>query len=258
MNIAQERIIAFIDGELKENERRQVAAAIAADAETAAYARDYERLKATLAKAYAPLLKEPIPARLLAAVSAPPGNVIALPPAPQAAPPASRQHARGRRLGWALSLAASLLIGVLLGQGWRANAPLPGLAPSPAGGFVAQASLARALDHRLSGRAEDARPNSTIDIALSFRNRTGGICRVFALREDAAPAVTGIACREAAAWRVVALAPALPASTAVAGDYQPAGARALPAAIGAAIAGMMAGDPLGVAEEAAARDKGWR
>lgn len=79
MSITDEQIVAFVDGELNEQEAAQVSAAMAQDPDVASSIARYRKLKSELAGAFAPVAEELIPARLLAAAGMGPENVVALP-----------------------------------------------------------------------------------------------------------------------------------------------------------------------------------
>lgn len=265
----QEQIVAYMDGELTGDEERLVAASIAADPALAASAEEYRGIREMLSGAYAPIAAEPVPGRFLETVRAAASNIVRLPFASSRA--LSRRATDSSDAGpakwampqWAMPLAATLLVGVLAGQFWFGGNPAaPGYVTAADGSLVAQAHLASALNNQLSGSGMTGGETPAAAVALTFRSRDGNLCRVFNLRDAGAAPMAGVACRGNAVWRVAALAPMVSGGVnggpAMAGDYQPAGAVALPQAVNAAIAGMIAGDPLGAEQEAAALEDGWR
>lgn len=270
--ITEEQIVAYVDGELAGEEERQVAASIAADPTLAASAEEYRGIRELLSGAYAPISQEPVPERFLDSVAAAASNIVRLPlkAFSKAPDPAPRSGFAKRAMPiWAMPLAATLLVGFLAGQFWLGGGSFSPAPANPAGyvtaadgSLVAQAHLASALNNQLSGSGVTGGETPAAAVALTFRSREGNLCRVFNLRDAGAAPMAGVACRGNAVWRVTALAPMVSGGAsggpAMAGDYQPAGAVALPAAVNAAIADSIAGDPLGADQEAAALDNGWR
>ncbi len=270
--ITEEQIVAYVDGELADAEARRVAASIAADPALAASAEEYRGIREMLSGAYAPVAAEPVPARFLDTVAAAASNIVRLPlkafsKTADAQPRAS--FAKWTMPIWAVPLAATLLVGFLAGQFWLGGGSFSPTPANPAGyvtaadgSLVAQAHLASALNNQLSGSGMTGGETPAAAVALTFRSRDGNLCRVFNLRDTGAAPMAGVACRGNAVWRVTALAPMVTGGVtggpAMAGDYQPAGAVALPAAVNAAIADSISGDPLGADQEAEALANGWR
>ena len=145
-------------------------------------------------------------------------------------------------------MAASLLLGLVLGQRWLAP-DAGGEAPVAManGGWFAAGGLAQALSTRTAAQpaAGDA-----VHLGPSFVARSGVYCRSFSLTREA---MAGYACREGEAWQVQMLAK----TEAAGGDYRQA-ATALPAPVLLAIESQIAGAPLDAAAEAAAVQRGWR
>jgi hypothetical protein len=227
MRIEDETLMAFVDGELDEIARRRIAAAAAQDPELAGRIAAQRRLKARLDAHYGPAAEEEVPERLRALLE---HSVV--PIAPRRTAPAWRAAA---------ALAASLLIGLAIGRTLPDGAPVR----ADAQGLYAQADLARALETQL---ASSQPADAPVRIGLSFTATDGALCRTF---EGAA--LSGLACRAEAGWRLVLTAPG---AGAAAGDgYRQAGAGV---AVMEAAQEMMAGDPFDAAAEQAARARGWR
>jgi hypothetical protein len=144
------------------------------------------------------------------------------------------------------------ILGLLIGhfafaqKAAETSAPTAGAATPAAadvrdrdGTLIAAGPLATALANGLKG--DDAAP---VRITLSFRDKTGRLCRSF----DTAR-LAGIACRDDDGWRL-----RLALQT---GDGNRSGSSESPF-VGQAIDAMIAGDPLDAGEERAARDRGWR
>lgn len=237
---------AFVDGELDADAAAQVQARLARDERAARFVQRERALRARLNASYDPVLDEPLPERLLAALgkAAPAANDA------QARAPvlqlAAAREARGA--GWwkvGFGLAASLVLGVFIGQ--RLGAPAAPLLAQAQGRWVAGAALAQALDTQ--GAATQSH-DAPVQLALSFVARDGHYCRSFALPQQAA---AGLACREGGAWQLQVLARAEPPP---AGAYRQA-ASALPPAVLQAIDARIAGAPLDAAGEAQALQRHW-
>ena len=226
----EERLIAYLDGELDAEARARFEAEAAADPRLAAELAAHRRVGRRVTGAYAPVLDEPVPPHLVALVTA------ANDRAPARAP---------SRLGlpqWA-GLAACLVAGVLVGRlAW----PQSGALAARDGALVARGSLDRALTAQL---ASDEGP---IRIGLTFRAADGRYCRTFA---DPAEALAGLACRQSGRWLAVTTATLAPAAGA-APAYRTA-ASETPAAVLAAVDALKAGDALDAKAERAARDRAW-
>jgi hypothetical protein len=234
MKYSQETLMAYADGELDTETRRAIEAEMAADPQVAQEVERQRAMRTEVGAAFAGVLDEQIPDRLLRATKT-------------KSAPQRRQCARPE---WT-SIAASLVVGVLVG---RALLPSSGdgksgiVAAGSDGRIVARGQLAQALSQQLS--AEDG---SDIDIGLTFRSKSGEYCRTFAAR--AGSPVVGFACRESEIWRVDMLSTA--PRTESGGDYRMASTQ-LPAPVVQAIAERMQGEALDADEEALARQRRWR
>ena len=253
-------VMAYVDGELDAPARARFEAALAADPTLQDAVQRERQLRQVLTAAYDPVLDEPVPAALRAAVSPKPvaasaqlhdlaaARAARLPPAPR------------RPLAWPEwgALAASLVVGLALGLVMN---------PKPAAdGRSDRLALARAADGTLralglldrqltQALASDAiiQPAADVAVGLSFVAQDGRYCRSFALAGTAPTA--GLACRDAEGWAVQALMPAPPAASTT--DFRMA-ATALPPALLELVDTLRAADTLDAAAERAARDRGWR
>jgi len=229
--IGDETILAYVDGELGPAEAAALEAEIARDPGLARRIADHRALREAAAGAFAGVLAEPVPDRLLAAAMAEPAVVRA-------------DFGRSRRLAvpaWA-AMAASLAIGVMLGQGVQ----MLNHSPLSVGdrGLEARGELAGALDHNLA-----ADPGA-VRLGVSFRDAERSYCRSFFIERDA---LAGVACREDGRWAVRMTAEAKPGE---AGGYRMA-ASAMPPPVLSAIDTMMVGEPLDRTGEEAARAADW-
>lgn len=221
-----EKLMAYVDGELAEVERRAFEVELARDPALQSEVVRQQDLRARLAAAFDPVLDEPVP--------------------PQLAMVAQAAN-EPRRKGWGVpqwaAMAACLALGVLVGRG--VLQPKAGLLVFRDGALVAQGGLAQALDHQL---AADAGP---IRIGISFRSVDGRWCRTF---QSAGDHLAGLACREPKGWTARAVAAWMPPAP---GAYRTAGSET-PAPVLAAVDAAIAGAPLDAAGERAARDRGWK
>jgi hypothetical protein len=233
MSISSEKIIAYVDGELSEAERKELEAQLSANDELRARVERERALRKRLSAAFDGVLSESMPARLTAAVNAPAvGNVVTLQP---------------KRSAWSYrewgAMAASLAAGLLLGLGVIGSQATP-LAQS-ADGLVARGPLAQALETQTA-----ANTSSAVRIGISFQAQAGGYCRTFAM---AGAHLAGLACKQGDAWRV----PMTVQFTAPTGELRTAGADT-PLPILQAVDRMISGDPLDARAESAARARHWR
>lgn len=245
MNLSEETLMAYVDGELDVAARKQVEGAIAADPEVARQVAAQEALRARLRATFDPVLAEPMPPQLLSLVGR---------HAPEATRIQPLQFSGRRRpqrvwLQWT-SLAASFLLGALIWQ-FTVRQYAPGPLSAEHGELVASGALARALSGQLTA---EQNPAGNVQIGVSFRSRRGEFCRTFHLSGSLATA--GLACHDNDAWKMQVLAHD-EASGVTSGQYRQA-ASALPPSILSAVDGMISGDPLDAAAEVQARAGGWQ
>jgi hypothetical protein len=246
MTISDESLMAYADGELDASTRASIEAAMHEDPEIAKRVARHRAMRETMQGAFAAVLQEPVPDRLIAAArgqSAAPGSAVA-----------DLSLARARRRTFIApwqpaAMAASLLLGLGLGfLAWHGSGAL--MQRGSGGGLVANAALAEALSTQLS---DDRSPARVALIGLSFRSKSGDYCRTFSL--TGTDAGTGLACREGQDWKITALVQA-PRGETNSGNFRTAGSEESPA-IRAAVEGAIDGEPLDHAGEIAARQAGW-
>jgi hypothetical protein len=237
MKFPPETLMAYADGELDADTRREIEAEMAVDPEVAQEIERHRAMRIEVSGAFAGVLEEQVPDRLL-----------------RAAKKTAAKADRPPRRQWSwpewTSIAASLVIGVLAG---RALLHQPDRASGIIvagvdGRVIAGGALAQALSEQLSSQ-----DGSSVDIGLSFRSKSGEYCRTFGAR--AANVVVGFACRDAEVWRIDMLSTA--PHTDSGGGYRMASTQ-LPAPIVQAIAARMRGEALDADEEAIARQRRWR
>lgn len=246
MTFSDETLIAYADGELDPVTRAALEAAMTDDPALAERVARHRALRTRLESAFAPILTEPVPERLLASArgaAAQPSSakVVALPLRPRA----PRAHWSWPQWG---AIAASLIVGALLSPLLpRATGDRP-LVDARGGHMLAGGILARALSEQLASTQPAGAP---VRIGVTFREHGGAYCRTFALREPGE--LAGLACRAQDSWRIEALALRAAESG---GAYRQA-ASALPPAVAGTLADLIEGEPLDAAAEAAARTRGW-
>lgn len=235
MQLDDETLIAFADGELDAPRRRAVEAALAADPLLREQLERQQRLRARIAAHYAPVADEPVPERLSALLSggAEENNVVSL---------ADARAKRARPMWQTLTaLAATLVLGLFAGSLVpRGSGPVA----VENGAMVARGNLAEALETQLASTQAGAGTR----IGVSFAAADGRFCRTFE-----APALAGLACRGEDGWQLVTTA--APAGGAAEGGYRQAssGSRL----VLEAAQEMMAGDPLDAEAERRASEAGW-
>jgi negative regulator of sigma E activity len=250
MKFSQEQLMAYADGELDAETRLAVETAMAEDPTIAAEVARHRALRDTLRSAFAGVLEEGVPSRLIEAANSSPAKASGNAVADFAAARVTREGKPARvRWSWPewTSIAASLLIGVIAGRALLQN-ETSNLVATDSGRLVATGALASALSTQIGGAAEDL---GQAHVGLSFRAKDGNYCRTFALPNDAS---AGVACRDAGQWQIRALAQST--GTGDATNYRQAGS-ALPPAIVQVIETTIEGDALDAEEEAAARARDW-
>jgi hypothetical protein len=226
MTFPDDTLLAYVDRELDAELAAAIEAAAARDPQLAERIERQRALRKAVHAAYAPVLEEPLPKRLLDLASGTP-----------TAPPEPAR--RWTWLEWS-AIAASLALGVAIGAAWLRES-------TSAADLVASGSLATALSRQL---ASEQPADAPIRIGVSFVSRDGSYCRTFTRAKGAQ---AGLACNDAGAWRLEVIA----VGAAQAGEYRTAGAQ-LPAAVLRAVEERMQGTTLDAAAEKAAKESGWR
>ena len=226
MTISDDTLSAYIDGELEPQEAERVRALITQDASLAARVERLRKATRLTQEAFAPLSSAPAPLSLRTAAGV---------------TPVWRRYSG--HIGAALAAGvAGLVIGMSL-RGGSSDLVDEQLRASPV--------IAGALTATVSGE-ESRWGDMSVTPIYSFRTENGRVCRVFHARASRTD-VEGAACREGAAWRVVALAPA----SARTGAFTQAGSDE-PAAVAAAVDALGAGDVLNPTEERGLIATNWR
>ncbi len=217
MSVTDETLLLFVDGLLTDAEAEAVAAALETDPALAARAALLAEGRDAARGAFADALAEPVPARLIAAATAPaPGNDNS---------PAWRRAGFGLLAGVAAGFAIAMAL------------------PRDDGDGMLTPRILAALDSR-SGTV-----GGGVVIAGTHAAEGGTICRAFTVAERAG-GMAGLACREEYGWRLRAAV-----ARAGGGGYQPASG--VDPLIGEVLERLGAGPALSPEEEEAARRRGW-
>jgi len=240
MTFDQQTIMAYVDGECDAVTAKRIEKAMASDAMLAEQIGRERALREKLAAHYAPVISEEIPDRLTA--------MLASAAAPNvdhsfAGRKAGRAHNNQRRsfgvAQWG-AMAATLALGVIVGQfGLDGGSETPFTQQGQA--LIASGPLEQALDKQLASAQAD---DSTFRIGLTFRAKSGTICRSFS-----GEAVSGIGCRDGQHWKMVSTLPGSEQS-----DYRQASS----SAINAAASELMANGPMDADAERKALESGWQ
>lgn len=266
IQLDEETLMAYVDHQLSPERMAEVETALADDSDAQATVRMFRESTALLREAFDPILREPVPERLLATINAPPtGKVQDI----RLARPSRTTTRFFPQTAWARAALVALFVGAgagyLSGQWWRM--PLEVTAPIAA----IDPLLHEALETTASGAVftkQEGEGGVERDILplLSFRDAQQRYCREFesTLKKADGPQVSyGIACREEKSWQTQALmagrliAPTLGGeATSEHSQYAPA-AGSEAAGFDAVIRQLMVDQPLTPEEEAALISRGW-
>ena len=233
---SEEKFFAWLDGELSGPEAAEMERQVAADPALTRRANQHRAMQAGLKGAFDLVLDAPLPPRLAEVARGREPEVIDFAAARRSRP--ARTWAPMPQ--WA-AIAATLAVGIFVGTmvPEEKNAAFE----EQGGKVYAAAALGDALDARLASA-----PDGGVRIGLTFRDRSGAICRSFT--ETAA---SGLACRNGGRWQVRGLVAAPEGQT---GAYRMAAG--MDPNLAALIDSTMVGEPFDAASEKAARDRGWR
>jgi hypothetical protein len=232
---ADERFFAWLDGELPPAEAEAMARRVADDPELRRLADAHRALGDGLRGAFDGVAAQPVPAVLVAAAAGA-SNVASLDRAR-----AKRDRQAAPLWRQAVGLAATLALGVALGSQFAAaDGPLA----LEGGRMVAGADLEQALYAQFASAPAAEGPR----IGMTFRDRSGAICRTFQHR-----AADGLACREGGDWRIRAL---LQTPEGAQGEYRMA-AGADPRLM-EIVEQSITGEPFDAAQERDAKSRNWR
>ena len=261
--LSEERLVAYLDGELEPCAARRVERALAGDPEARRRLRRLESSAAAIKKAYQAPMQEPVPEHLMDTVLGERRGDAAV---------VDLGAARARRTGWsvrrmALPLAASVALAVGLVSGLQIGGDRDaGLAGglgriAHTGALATDGPLHAALETAVSGalvsRAGPDGRQIEVTPIMSFQDRSGRFCREYRLSvagAGGADGAVGLACRADGLWHGEAVVAAKVGD----GDaYRPASGPVL-GHHDAAIGELMADAPLTRDGEATLIDSGWR
>lgn len=231
MTPTRKQLAAWADEEITGALAEEIAAAVEMGPNMQREVEIHRQLKSKLGSHFAPLLDEPVPDRLSDLLRSE-ATVLSL--------DAARAHREDKRrpMRWVWiagpALAASLALAVFMPRGAQ------NVSADYAGPQVAQL-----LDNQL---AAEQNGQTEARVLLSFRNESEEFCRAFTAEQ-----ASGIACRDEQGWRFAIQGEA---GVRVNSEYRPAGADM--AAIMEEAQLMAVGPALDAAEEASAREAGWR
>ena len=242
--VDEEKFFAWLDGELSPDEAARVEAEIADNPELSRLAEEHRAMTAGLRGAFGVVEAQPVPDRLRRLVKADRDEKIVsfadarAVRASRRAPPLWAQMA---------ALAATLAVGVFTGNlltgGMGSGGPASPIT-AEGGRLVASADLEGALYAQLASAPADSGPR----IGLTFRDKTGAICRTFEARS-----ASGLACREGGDWRIRSLFQGPEGQTT---DYRMASG-ANPQLL-EAVDAIIDGEPFDAAQEKSAMERGWK
>lgn len=235
-----ETLVAFADGELDDATAARLEDALEKDEALAARLAVFLDSRIAVASALQPLIHEPVPDALTAAVqqmaenakipkTTMDDNVVAFHQKQATSAPPGRKT-------WLMPIAASL-VAVIAGVGGFLVGREIGPPPAP----NVNTAVSAALDRELSGRDVALGPSGdSLHVISSFRDERGDLCREYELRRPTGNTIS-IACREDGAW-MTRLALSAPRTD----GYTPASAQET---IDAYLTSIHAGAPLSPEEE---------
>jgi anti-sigma factor RsiW len=247
MNFNDQELMAYADGELDAQRRRAIEAALAADAALRARVAALRAQREQVAAAYAEVLDDPVPARLRALLERETQQQSAEVVDLAAARARSTERRAAPRLTWMQwgGMAATLVLGLLLGLQFAPRGDGDALLGERGGQLVAGGALAQVLSTQLASEPPAA---PAVAVQLSFVDKGGRYCRTFSSAR-----IAGLACRDATQWTVLVSTPA-------AGNATPAmrqAAASLPRAVLDAVDTRIEGNTLNAAQERDARAQNW-
>jgi hypothetical protein len=227
-----EKFFAWLDGELEPADAAEMEAKVAQDPELSKLAQQHRGLGRRLRTAFDPIASAPVPDHLQIE-QRPSAKIVDFARARSARSMPSLPQ-------WA-AIAATLAIGVFVGTA----IPEHGTAPVEVqdGKIFAAGALNQALDTKLASA-----PAGDVRIGLTFRDRSGEICRSFT-----ETASSGLACRSGGRWQLKGL---FAAPEGQGGDYRMAAG--MDPNLSALVDSAMAGEPFDAAAEEASKEKGWK
>lgn len=208
MQISDELLMAYVDGELEPAEAVRVEQALSADPDLRARLQPFVVTRQELARLFNEPMNAPIPAHLIKAIErAPVGSAGAT-----AAPGASgllvslKDFVAGfMAMPMPVRFAGALALGTVIGWAAFSDARVKGSTSEIAmtnGALVASNALQNALESRLSAHPVPSGAGA-VSVDQSFETKSGGFCRTFKIEATAAVPYMGLGCRTAdGAWEI--------------------------------------------------------
>jgi len=248
LNITDELLVAYVDGELDETQREMVSSVLASNPALRRRAEEMRLVRDLLTEAFPLLPNASVPPPIDAAA-----NRLAEACARQASP---RRGASLFRVPRKYAVAAGIVLCVAVASTyliWRAE-----FADDPVTALMRidpDTPLYRLLESTPSAEVINVpAENAAMRAVLTFRAKDGRFCREFEILAGTKGS-TGLACRQQGHWHAEVLmsATAAPPSD---NDYTPAGDSDEPA-VADVVHRLIEGDPLGAQEEARILASGW-
>jgi len=206
MVITDEKLMAFVDGELSQDILQSMQQTIAQSTELQARVEQLRLTRDLAASAFDSVLQQPVPQRLLDAVyNTPMGDQLASTKASVVSLVPANKVTSQSYLGYALAASITLGIGVIIGMQLQfGDVAKPTVAQADAGLIQASNPLFTALQQTPSLQAYQTEEGGAITPTISFSAQDGRYCREFEVMAGGKVSI-GVACREASAWRVEVL-----------------------------------------------------
>lgn len=262
-----EMLMAYADNELSPRDRALLEARLAVDADLKARLEPFAATGTSLSAFFDQPFREPVPSRLIEAISSIPLSKASSAPRAQG----QRQGAgwleaigslifpRAPQFASAFGLAALLTVGGV--AGWMLGRE-SGAEKSPAlvalhnGELVASGALLVALEATPSRPIAAVAPGAGVSPVQSFHSRDGSFCREYRAGGQDGQTFAGVACRQSGgAWRIAAHVEAPQAAPKGDGYNTAAGPGA--ETLNAVVDGLIQGDVLGLEDEAAVIARKW-
>ena len=256
MNIPDELLAAYVDGDLQGAERARIEQAILHDARLAQRVAQFRSSRAR--RRFDGALHEPVPQRLMqsARSASRPASAQVIDLARVRAERKRRNERRRLLQPQRLAIAAGILGGLLVGALAERLVAGGAMTEYRSGMLLAGGPLAQALTDQLTDQAV---PAAGVRVGMSFKSRSGDYCRTFEMTGE--QSLSGLACREQDRWRIVTLvgerARAGMVSSLAAGPAVAAGPPHVAALVLQSAQARMSGAALDAQAEARARSSDW-
>lgn len=191
MIISDEKLSAFLDAELAENEMESIRELISEDETLANRLAELAMVDAKIAQHYSTIDKRPLPDAVENLLASAPDVATPVPSATIIPFPLWKKVQRGLQQHAAVAACTALVVGFGLAQ------LLPGSQNSPLADWNA---IAAVLDTAASGTEQTLADDKQIKPRLTFINEQGNYCRQFRV-SDAHTTTENIACRVGEQWQ---------------------------------------------------------